>query len=411
MKESKNVANLSNEDLAIYRKMCFAKYGSQKFEYATQIDSLNHFLNNKGIWYPLRKELALPKSSSTKLFKTNVIRQILIADRSISVKGDQDEEDSDMDQSESYSSVMLSRNSSASSDVTKTLSRKLKQKINIDEDSLGVDVNLKPGGIQISAYNIQLVIKVLKSLKDPNAPSQIYDFLRKIITNLDGIDFKVPSASKAEKLRQIFFYKVFRYTSFALKLVFQNDDIEAQQLSTPSYKSLPDSGILLTIKSELEKYISSTIEDRISEVLNFPKQNLASVGYIAGLSECIKYLDSDVVSDIVKSLKKNKFLNGPNFNDCLPVVIAIIENHNDKFSDKQKQKMRKIWISDCKKQAKPKSKKLYLALQMLLCKDEGAGEDDKEALENESFDSKAFLNSKPIAKLFIKSFIKAYYSK
>ena len=290
----------------------------------------------------MRKELALPKSSSTKLFKTNVIRQILIADRSISVKGDQDEEDSDMDQSESYSSVMLSRNSSASSDVTKTLSRKLKQKINIDEDSLGVDVNLKPGGIQISAYNIQLVIKVLKSLKDPNAPSQIYDFLRKIITNLDGIDFKVPSASKAEKLRQIFFYKVFRYTSFALKLVFQNDDIEAQQLSTPSYKSLPDSGILLTIKSELEKYISSTIEDRISEVLNFPKQNLASVGYIAGLSECIKYLDSDVVSDIVKSLKKNKFLNGPNFNDCLPVVIAIIENHNDKFSDKQKQKMRKI---------------------------------------------------------------------
>ena len=182
-------------------------------------------------------------------------------------------------------------------------------------------------------------------------------------------------------------------------------------MSTPSYKSLPDSGILLTIKSELEKYISSTIEDRISEVLNFPKQNLASVGYIAGLSECIKYLDSDVVSDIVKSLKKNKFLNGPNFNDCLPVVIAIIENHNDKFSDKQKQKMRKIWISDCKKQAKPKSKKSYLALQMLLWKDEGAGEDDKEALENESFDSKAFLNSKPIAKLFIKSFIKAYYSK
>ena len=49
MKESKNVANLSSQDLAIYRKMCFAKYGSQKFEYATQIDSLNHFLNNKGI--------------------------------------------------------------------------------------------------------------------------------------------------------------------------------------------------------------------------------------------------------------------------------------------------------------------------------------------------------------------------
>ena len=290
----------------------------------------------------MRKELAISNSSSTKLFKTNLIKQILIADRSISVRVSEDEGDSDFDSNESYSSVMLSQNSSPSSDVTRTLSHKLKQKINIDEDSIDVDVNLKAGGIQISAYNIQMVIKVLKGLKDPSSPSQIYKFLRKIVTNLEGVDFKVPSSGKAEKLQQIFYYRVFRYTSFVLKQVFQDDDVETHQLSTPSYKSLPDSGILLTIKSELEKYISSTIEDKVSEVLNFPKQNLASIGYIAGLSECIKYIDTEVVNDIVGSLKKNKFLNSPNFNDCLPVVIAIIENHNDKFTDKQKQKMRKI---------------------------------------------------------------------
>ena len=56
---------------------------------------------------------------------------------------------------------------------------------------------------------------------------------------------------------------------------FQNS---GQQVSTPSYESLPDSGVLLTVKTDFENYVSSTINDQVEAILSDPKTNLSSVG-------------------------------------------------------------------------------------------------------------------------------------
>lgn len=50
----------------------------------------------------------MPKSSGSRLYLTNVIKLVMIADRAITVRGS-DDPDSDFAEDESYTSVMLSR--------------------------------------------------------------------------------------------------------------------------------------------------------------------------------------------------------------------------------------------------------------------------------------------------------------
>jgi hypothetical protein len=409
MKESKNIANLSKEDLSAYRKICFLKYGAQKYEYSTQIETMNHFFHNKGICYPLRRELAFPKSLNMKLSKTNLIRQLLVADRSITILVEGGE-DSDYDSDEGYTSTMLSSESTVSSTQSITLAQKLKQKINIDEGESLTSFSLKSGRIRITTHNYQLVIKVLKALKEDDCPNEVFEFLNKLISNIEGTEFSAQSSTHKEKLMQLFYYKLFRYASYAFKKVADPDPDHAgsQRMDTPSVKSMPDSGVILTVKKEFETYIESTIDENVREALEDPRKNLSNIGYIAGLSCCLKYLDDDTADAVVSALRKQDFITNENFNDVIPICISIIENFSDKFANKEKQKMRKICIRDAKK-GKSKSKKLYLALQFLFSKDDAAQDIDEETLEK--FNARSFLTNKSLAKLFIRFFVGTYYNK
>lgn len=160
------------------------------------------------------------------------------------------------------------------------------------------------------------------------------------------------------------------------------------------------------MKEDFEKYIKESIGEHIKDVLKNPKQNLGSVGFIAGVSNCIKYLTPETVTSIVDGLEENKFLKSNNFNEIIPLCIPILENFSSKFDSRQKEKMHKICIDDAKA-AKSKSKKMYLALQCLFSKDERAKDLENNTLEK--FNAKAFLNNKSLAKLFIRSFIRIYY--
>ena len=307
------------------------------YMYWSQIEVVNQFLNNKNIWYPLRKELKLDSKSWMDQYRTNLFRRLLLADKSISVhpvkaaEGSDDESDD-----ESIQSIMLKINQE------KAPEPKIRHKIDLDNSNPDIKKPtfiLSNERVVITTKNYQLVLSVLRSLKHKSAPVEILEFLLKIISNLGSIEFRAASSSQQEKLKHLFYYKLFRYTGYAFKYATGMDEVNDDRGSTPSDISYPDSELIASIKSGVEKFVSSTIDENIKDVIKDPKGNNGSIGWIAGFTWVLKYLSNSVVNGVVSSITSSNYLKSENFTEVLPLWIWLIENFDDKFSESEREEM------------------------------------------------------------------------
>jgi len=412
MKQVKNVANMSKEDLDNYRRVCFQSYNAQKYEYCNQIGNLNHFLNKKDVCYPLRRELNWDSSQYFEFPETSLMRQLIIADASITVNKN---DDISISRSTESASVSLTEEPSSNTvtnqeSMASTISKKEESKFNLDfsmTNAHSVGLDFKHGGIRITLKNFQLVLKVLGSLRKPDCPSKVYSFFVKIINSIENAEFVVLSSSHLEKLKHLFFYKLLKYAGYALKNIQGANEEVDNRLSTPSIKSNLSSELSSEFVSDVNKYVSSNVKEHITNVLDDPSSNAGSVGFIAGLSCTLEYLDPSISDSVLSALRNKNFLDSENFVEVIPLCINLIEKSDDKFSKDEIDKMMELSLKNTKKNRK-KSKKLYLSLNLLL----STQKDGSLILEDgiSKFNIKVFFKSKPLAKLFIRHFISTYYT-
>ena len=396
------------EDLDKYSRLSFLSYGSQKYNYCQQAEVLNHYLHNKGICFPLRNELSRDISVGMLNPKTSLIRLILIADKSITIASqDEESDDESFSDNETMSEPTISVPSIAES-LNESFHENSDISYNLDHPEPGVvppDFQLRQGNIRITPYNYVLVLKVLKALKSQEVPLIVIDFLEKF-SKLDQIEFAVISSSHSEKLKHLFFSRLLKYAGFAFKHASMDEQNFDTRHSTPSDRSFENIDRLMEVRSQFEYNIEQTLMTHVKDALRNPKAHVGSTGYIGGLAYTLKYLDERTTDFVVKTLRKCKFLNSENVSECFPLCISIIEKYDDKFTEDELEKLKKISL-DYSKKCSSKSKKLYLGTQLLLTKLKDGNIFGYESLSK--FNSKTFLKSKPLAKLFIKYFITTYY--
>jgi hypothetical protein len=110
---------------------------------------------------------------------------------------------------------------------------------------------------------------------------------------------------------------------------------------------------------------------------------------------------------VVRAIRPYAFRDSQDYTEIIPILISLIENLDGTFNSDEISDIRDICLSQSRK-ASRKSKKLYLALQLLLTKD--TSEMVVFSSNDKNFNPKVFLKSKALAKLFIRFFISTYYS-
>jgi hypothetical protein len=214
-----------------------------------------------------------------------IMRQLLIADKSMTVGPDGDQLDEGSEDEAEASEQEEDQTSVAASQTLNDDSEEGDEEVPDTASSTGVSaeaisissnlnksVDLRQGTIQVTHLNLQIICKVLSSLKFKDAPEQVLKFAEKIVLNLSDIRFKVVSSAHEEKLKHLFYYRLFRYLSFSFKYAFEGD-VGGLNLD-----------LIDGLRSEVEDYVTRTISRNIKNVIGDAKSNAGSKGYIAGLS-------------------------------------------------------------------------------------------------------------------------------
>ncbi|CAI2371899.1 unnamed protein product [Moneuplotes crassus] len=370
-----------------------------------KVKKLQSSNNQQQIGYLLKRDQEV---SAIRVHKA-VDRYIAIADKSMSFsleenssKYPEPEEDSeDEEEKEEYSSgssSLISRESSVQDASRDSSASSALVRESFPNRRLSVS-NVK---LKITHKNFKLILMILSALKQKSSDSLVVQFADKIVSNLENTHYVGLSTAHKEKLEHMFLYKLFKYISEAFKIE-KHDEVRLGSVSSS------DSAVagLDQIKTSLTQNIKNNLVKRVREVLDDPKSNAGSVGYVAGVSTLVPYLSESVsemivssVSDAIKSKREYIY-------DLLPLIIAVLKIYPSKFSKDLTNTLLKLSISQTKK-GKKRSKSLYLSLQLLLSnlKGDSASFDKKFG----DINPKAFLKSKPLAKIFIRFFIESYYS-
>ena len=251
-------------------------------------------------------------------YQTNLIRKLLLADKAITVQSKKKVENSDDESDDETIHSILKK-------VNQEIGKGINKRIKFDLDCPNLELkkpefNMLDGDIIITSKNYQLVLSVLRSLKHSSPPVEVLEFLLKIVGSMENIEFKTVSASHRENLKHLFYFKILKYSGYALKHAPGSDEIYDRR-AEPTDVSFSDFESINILKSELEKFISSTISKHIENVLNSPDTYCGSVGIIAGLSYVLKYLSNSLVTEVTKAITSSGYLESDNFIEVLPLCI------------------------------------------------------------------------------------------
>ena len=291
--------------------------------------------------YSLKREQVMPSMD-----KDLILKYLLIADRSMTVEfedSDDEEEEqlaenSDTEESKIENTEETSLQNSSVEEGKDVDATETEESIVISSTpSAKKSISLKEGKLRITHINFKIILKVLSSLQQKEVPVQVLHFAKKIVENLDDIEFVVISNSQEEKLKQLFYYKLFKYISYAFDYEFYNES-EINSMST----SKSHSKILQQMSSALDNYAKTKISGHIKCVLKNPKKNLSSVGFIAGISTILRFLSNSTIDSVSKQLHKPIQSEELNLIELLPLVISILKNSPEKFKENEIEKIKKF---------------------------------------------------------------------
>jgi hypothetical protein len=214
-------------------------------------------------------EVSWDATRSFDLPKEQLMRQLLIADRSISLNSS--ESSSESSESMEGTSLEESMHPQSSTSVESRQRDRTSNDTTFGEERSSISLKLRQGRVKITSRNFQLVLKVLSAVKSKNVLPHVYKFMAKIIDNVRDIEFEVISESHREKIKHLFYFKLFKYVGFALKDLQENQEIF-------------ENDTISLISSKFNSYIDETVNENVSHVLENPRIYSGSVGYVAGLS-------------------------------------------------------------------------------------------------------------------------------